>query len=75
MSVNNHGMVEKSCGPLHYTEITQVNLDTINFDWTDEDAGWMNEQTDHFRLVNPSEYYDDNLSSAAAARANGKREA
>jgi len=52
------GKVVGVCGALHYTEVTQKNAEELNFDFTDEDVAWMQEQ-DHHRVDPAPEVEDD----------------
>lgn len=35
---------EAQCGPLHYSEITQSNLDNDNFNWEDPDGEVLSDE-------------------------------
>ncbi len=45
------GHVFSACGPLHYKEVTQANLNEWNFNSESEDAVWIDESQDEFNLV------------------------
>jgi hypothetical protein len=47
----NIGHVISACGPLPYTEVTAANLDQWNFNDAPEDATWIDESQDDFKIV------------------------
>jgi len=49
------GKVTGVCGALHYTEVTRANLEDGNFEYTDEDVAWIQDQEHH--IIDPNIEY------------------